>query len=226
MDAQLISRGEAVWKRALAINRELDIASRQSADAEHDLSIALAKYNQLTETQAELTGCLTTVKQILDVLSTKHIDQIKKLLDIALRTIFYDRQYSVELEFDDKRGARTVEFFLIEHVTDEEGNPQIIKSAFDGGIGGGVLCVVGFVLQVYYIFYYKLNPILFADEAFSQLSDQYIDNLMVFIKQLADQRGMKIVLVAHDPRFIERADRTYQVEEGGKVTLIKEKKDV
>ena len=55
---------------------------------------------------------------------------------------------------------------------------------------------------------------VFLDEAFSQVSDQYIPYLNQLLSGLKEAYGMIIVLITHDPRFSELADRTYDVSNG------------
>ena len=69
--------------------------------------------------------------QIVDKLSHQHVDRIVDLVTYALQTIFYDKQYSVEIVLSDKRNVKTAEFLLVEKLNDG----TILKSSFDDGIG-------------------------------------------------------------------------------------------
>lgn len=149
------------------------------------------------------------LKEIVDRLSQDHIERIVDLLSYALSVIFYDKDYTVEVEMGDKRNAKTAEFVLVER--NEEG---VTRSSFDDEIGGGIIAVVGIVLQVYYIGMLNLSPIIFVDEGFTQISSSYIDNFLKFIKELAEQKKFIVVLVSHDERLIAFADRTYRVDSG------------
>ena len=99
-------------------------------------------------------------------MSSEHIERVVNLLTYALQTVFFDKEYSVELLMGDKRNAKTAEFYLVENR-----DKQVVRTEFEDGIGGGIQVVVGFVLQVFYIEYFGLSPIMFLDESFSQLSD-------------------------------------------------------
>ena len=67
---------------------------------------------------------------------------------------------------------------------------------------------------MYFIIYYKQYPILFLDEAFTQLSKQYLPYLKSLINDLANKYGFTFVLVTHDRDIMELADRTYLVDKG------------
>ena len=70
------------------------------------------------------------------------------------------------------------------------------------------------ILQVFYLGYLNQAPVLFMDESLSQVSSEYVPNLMSFIKELARQKGFIFVLVSHDTRIINYADKKYQVDQG------------
>ena len=109
----------------------------------------------------------------------------------------------------DKRNAKTVEFFLVDRT-----GPKLIRSSFTDSIGGGILAICGFVLQVYYLGTLKQANIMYCDESFSQVSSQYIDSLIAFIDELAKARGFIFGLISHDTRLIPHAKRTYEVVSG------------
>ena len=88
----------------------------------------------------------------------------------------------------------------------------IILSIKDNGFG--IKTIIGFILQVYFILYHKLSPIIFIDEGFSNLSLQYIPYLRSLLTSLKEEYGFIFVLVSHDPRLIDIADQTYEVKNG------------
>lgn len=160
---------------------------------------------------------IIVMKELIDKLSQQHIKKLVDLLSFALKTIFYDKNYSVELKVENKRDYKAAQFFLVEKIGEE-----VLKYDFEDGIGGGILAIVGFVLQVFYLGYFKLAKIIFCDESFSQISDQYIDGLMSFIHKLSEKRGFIFVLISHDKRLIDRGDKVYEVEDGVVTELLKD----
>lgn len=152
---------------------------------------------------------IDALKEIMDKMSQEHVEKVVALLTYALSVIFYDKEYSVEIVTSDKRNVKTAELTLVERTED-----KVIRSPFDDGIGGGVIAVVGLVLQVYYSNVLNQSPILFMDEALSQVSSEYIPTLMAFIKELAETKHFIIVLVSHDDRYYQYADKKYSVSDG------------
>lgn len=149
------------------------------------------------------------MKEIIDVLSRTHIDHLEKLLNSAVSTIFFDKNYRVEFEVSEYRNSNNLTIYLIE--TLEDGS-EIKTDIKDNGFG--IKTIIGFILQVYFILYHKLSPVLFADEAFSALSSQYLPYLRSLLTSLKEEYGFIFVLVSHDPRIIDIADNTYEVKDG------------
>ena len=207
-----ISQYNDLHLRALKIKARYDSLNAQYNDLQNKLE---EKRNEIVNLKKSLVIQNTSIdvlKEIIDKLSREHIDKLVDLLTYALQTIFYDKNYSVEVLLGDKRNVKTLDLQLVEKVSN-----RVIRSSFDS-IGGGILSIVGFVMQVYYIGVYNLSSILFIDEGFSQVSSRYIEPLMLFINELAKSKDFIFVLITHDDRLKSKASRTYVVDNGG-VTL-------
>jgi DNA repair exonuclease SbcCD ATPase subunit len=143
------------------------------------------------------------MKKLVEGMSKSQINHLESLINSALSTIFYDRQYYVELVITELRNTNNLQILLNEVLEDG----SVIKTKLEDN-GFGVKCIIGFILQVYFIIYYKQYPILFLDEAFTQLSKQYLPYLKSLINDLANKYGFTFVLVTHDRDLMELADRT------------------
>lgn len=149
------------------------------------------------------------MKEIIDVLSRSHIDHLESLLNSAVSTIFYDKNYRVEFEISEYRNSNCLNIYLIETLID---GTEIKTDIKDNGFG--IKTIIGFVLQIYFILYHNLAHILFMDEAFSALSSQYLPYLRSLLTSLKEEYDFIFVLIAHDERLIEIADSTYEVKDG------------
>lgn len=152
---------------------------------------------------------ISYMKEIIDLLSRTHIDHLEKLLNSAVSTIFFDKNYSIRFEVSEYRNSNCLSINLIETLDD---GTEIVTDIKDNGFG--IKTIVGFILQIYFILYHKLSPILFIDEGFSALSDQYIPYLRSLLNSLKEEYGFIFVLIAHDLRFIQIADLRYEVKDG------------
>lgn len=204
----------ALYNKAIQLKSKYDTIQNQLNSTEkqkEDLQ------NQMKDKIHEHTiyeKSITYLKRIIDVLSRTHIEHLEKLLNSAVETIFFDKNYKIEFEVSEYRNSNNLNIYLIEILAD---GSEIKTDIKDNGFG--VKTIVGFILQIYFILYHKLSPIIFADEAFSALSTQYIPYLRSLLTSLKDEYGFIFVLVSHDPRFIEISDNTYEVK-NGEVKLI------
>lgn len=146
------------------------------------------------------------IDDIIDKFSETSLKKLEALLTLGLSTIFQDRDYSVEIKVSEKRSSKCAELYLI-----DAGHSFLMK---DSSVAGGILVVVGFLIQVFYVANLDVAKILFLDEALSNISTQYLDNFFAFVKELSEQIGLTVVLITHDTRFLEYADRLYNVKDG------------
>jgi len=161
------------------------------------------------EEMATYEVAIDYMKKLIDALSRTHIDHLEKLLNSAVSTIFYDKDYRIEFEVSEYRNNNNLNIYLIE--TQEDGTE--IKTDIQNN-GFGVKTIVGFILQIYFILYHNQSPVLIIDEGLSALSTQYIEYFRTLIQTLTKEYGFIFILVSHDPRFNDLADRTYEVKNG------------
>lgn len=185
--------------QALARRRgECDRATRQLADVEAKL-LAAADQARLEE----MVQDVLTKASALSWERTK--GSVEALVDRALRAVFTDRDYKFVIEQETKRGASSISFTLVEGGVETD--------VWDDG-GLGVADIVGFALRAAYIVLYrpKVRPILFWDEPFKNLSVDYVPNAARFVRKVADELGLQIVVVTHNPAFVAEADQVFRLE--------------
>ena len=195
--------------KAIQIRSQADQSKKVAQDLKFQYAEKLKQLQKEKDSLSIQGFAVDTLKEIMDKLSQEHVERVVALLSYALQTIFYDKQYSVEIVTSDKRNVKTADLVLVERKED-----TVIRSDFNDSIGGGIMAVVGLVLQVYYTNLTGQAPILFLDEALTQVSVEYIPTLMEFIKELAYQKDLILVLVSHDDRLISYADKIYRVDDG------------
>ena len=157
-----------------------------------------------------LTESLEVVKVCINKLSEGHISHLQELVNSMLNTVFYDKKYSIDMQLNDTKSGKVLDLFLIDSTLSDE-DPVVTELSSNGG---GLQTVVGFVLQIYFIIYFKQERILFLDEALSAVSSEYIPTLVDFMRGLVDKYQFKFVAIFHDTRFSEYADTIYQVSNG------------
>lgn len=152
---------------------------------------------------------IKVLREIIDTLSNKQVNAIIDMVTYALSTIFHDRDYSLAIEIADTRTTKGATLYLIDK-TDPD---NTVKSDMDS-IGGGIMSVIGFVLQIFFIIYFKKQRFLLLDESLSAVSSEYIPNLMEFMKTLSEKRGFTFIMILQDLRFMDYADKTYVMNFG------------
>lgn len=203
-----IDNFETYFNLALKKKQEYDTNLKIKESTE----LTLEEYNnQLKDKLLQhknYSDAIDYLKEIIELISRQHIEHIEKLLNSAIKTIFYDKNYSIKMEISEMRNTNSLNIYLVESTDEGEITTDIKNNGF------GIQGVVGFILQVYFIMYHKLEPILIMDEAMSNLSSQYIPYFKELIDAMAKQYNFTFVLVAHDPRYVDIADYKYEVKNG------------
>lgn len=205
----MIENYDSLYNKAIQIKSKYDTIQSQLTSK---LEIKEQLQNTMKETiekQGLYEKSINYLKDLIDTLSRTHINHLETLLNSAVSTIFFDKNYRVEFEISEYRNSNCLSLYLLD--CQEDGS--IIRTDIKDN-GFGVKTVIGFILQCYFILYNKLSPILFVDEGFSNLSSQYLPYLRSLLTSLKDEYGFIFVLVSHDPRLIDIADLTYEVNNG------------
>ena len=212
-----------------------------------NLSLADAK-TQLSEIQRTLTlkrGQVDAIQETLDATSDEvrvgmeTIDHLK-LVETFLMQFADERQASVfrQIESTVSEGLQTVfeEDLRLEISSKVVGSrSEIVFTLVSGGAGsdelrtsimesrgGGVAAITGFLIQaVMVLLTPNLRPIVFLDESFRAVSEEYQAPLGRFISELCERTGLQVVLVTHQPSIAEEADVVYSFTQSKGITKIK-----
>ena len=139
---------------------------------------------------------------------------LQETLNVALKYIFYDKNYSAKLEIEDTRGTKTLSISLV----DEDDNFEV---DLKDGCGQGVRTVISFVLKSYYLLNQN-SKVLFLDEKYSALSVHYVPRFFEFIDKFCEDNDFIIVMISHIDNQIEHADKVYYLNDG----VISEEKEI
>lgn len=139
--------------------------------------------------------------------SGKFIKSLNDMLNYAVKVIFYDCDYTVEIKTEDNRTSIRLRYI------NDEGN-EVNADVKD--CGGGIRTVISTVMNIFFLFKYKAEPIYLVDEGFSMVSSQYLNPLFGLLDELAEKNGLKILLITHDTRLenLETVKNIYRVENG------------
>lgn len=153
-----------------------------------------------------IQGSRVDYTQAIDIIYRESLGALKETLNTALRYIMYDKHYSVNLVLDDKRGFKTLEILLVD---EDEG----IEIGLKDGVGQGVRTIISCVLKVYYLLNQGSN-VLLLDEKYSALSSSYVQLFFEFLEQLCKEKGIILVLITHDERFMNYSSKSFMINDG------------
>lgn len=196
--------------RAVSKLSEINVLKEQRNNYQISIEDITKENDKLKDSINLLTESLEVVKVCINKLSEGHISHLQDLVNSMLSTVFYDKKYSIDMQLNDTKNGKVLDLFLIDSTYNID-DPIITDLSSNGG---GLQTVVGFVLQIYFIIYFKQERILFLDEALSAVSSEYIPTLVDFMRGLVDKYQFKFVAIFHDTRFSEYADTIYQVSNG------------
>lgn len=166
----------------------------------------LALNSSIAEISEEMTFVIEAreyYKKAVDIVYEQSVKELKSLLNLALKEVFYDEDYDVEIELSDKRGkSLTIRLF-------QDGKPVNLKR----GTGMGIKTVISAVLHIYYL-QCKNSKILMLDEKYSAVSAEYVDGFYSFLHKLCHKLGFKIILITHDERLLKWGDKKFIIDKG------------
>jgi DNA repair exonuclease SbcCD ATPase subunit len=215
-------------KDRLSDLRERIRSARSSVDQE--IGKALAVRDQGLKVQAEvetLTAQKASYEKAAAVLGSigeqrqqAAQGQVEALVTRGLQTVFGE-EYSFHIE-QSMAGLRPEVNFLVRS-TMEDGT--VIETDVMSSRGGGLAAVVGFLLRVVIALLSKKadETVIFLDETFGMLSEEYEGRMAEFIRELSDKTGLSFVLVTHSSAYSDLADKRYRFELSKKgTTIVKE----
>lgn len=192
-----------VLRKAISHKATLDASKRDVKDN----TILIGKREEELKNINEIFRVTKWSYSYLDTLvkeeSGKFIKRLNEILDYGVKTIFDDCDYSIEIRVSDNNKA-TIHLVY----SDEEGNklePDIQSC------GGGIRTVIGCLMNVFFIYHYRVEPVLFIDEGLSQISTTYLGNFFSLLNELAIKNKLKILLITHDDRFLQYATKRYEI---------------
>lgn len=169
----------------------------------------IALQNELKEKEKYLQflkGAKEKYTTVVNELYEESIVALKDTLNTALKYIIFDKNYSINIILEDKKGSKSLSFLLID---EDNGFEVDLKD----GVGQGVRTIISFVLKTYYLLNQN-SKVLFLDEKYSALSSHYIPRFYEFMKKFCDENDFIIVMISHIDSQIEYADKIYYLNDG------------
>ena len=161
-----------------------------------------ARIDKLKTESAELLKAVGLLDRCIEVISANGVGKIESIVSAGMHKVFQDPTLGLVVE--KKETARGYSYRLLIKHDDTIGNPM-------DSFGGGIQNVAAFLLRVILIKRFKLAKLLVVDESFNNISAEYIPNVSVMLKTLAEDHGYTILAVTHQPKLAEAAKNIYEV---------------
>lgn len=188
-------------QRIKSLSQDIENSESRIVFLEKNISVARGKISKIEAAK-------TSYKIAVEKVYADSLGSVEETINAALRFIFHDKKYSSKLEVGDNR-SKTLDLILYDYGYDP---PRIVDMKM--GVGNGVRTVVSFILLVYYMVSMGRVPLIFADEAYSAISAEYVGKFFEFVSSICKEKGSPLVLITHDLRFTPYADKRYSVNEG------------
>jgi DNA repair ATPase RecN len=143
-------------------------------------------------------------RALMDRLVLDHIRSIEGVVTEGFKAIFWDQQLAFEAEISHAYNKVSIDFYIRQ----EKGTMSIKAPPLDA-FGGGCVSIASLILRVLAMRRLNKWPLLVLDETLMAVSEQYVGLTSQFLRELAQKTGIRILLVTHNPEFLEHANISY-----------------
>lgn len=165
-----------------------------------------------------------TKKSIEDHLKAKHVlnevarltqeqakAKIEKLITIAIRTVYDDRDFTFHLQGGENRNQMIP---IIKEGEDEYSPKE--------ALGGGIIDIISFASRVilWSMESPRSLPVFILDEPF-KWTGSLMERAGLMLKQLSRELGFQVILVSHDDDLIQVCDRVWRISYRSKRSRVK-----
>jgi len=190
-------------------------SNRRSLDARlGEARAVLARGKELEGQIADLTSEVDDLERVSILLNSLGEEKqaaaqgtIEDLVTRGLQTIF-DETLSFHIQAASKGKTSVVDFMVRSTLPSGTVDTPVMDAR-----GGGLAATVGFLLRVVVLMLRTQGhgkQLLVLDETFAHVSDEYLDGVAQFLREIVDRSGVQLIMVTHQETFIEHADATYR----------------
>jgi len=187
------------------------LLTEQKEESEKQLRTLNVKYKDMGEVLDSLRVYASLKEQTLR-------EKLDNIVTQGLRLIFGEG-YKSKLEFDISRGQAVIKPKIVTEVNGKELEADVADAH-----GGGLVNIVSVIYQILILSLVKPRQrrVLFLDEPFRNVSEEYLEATAEFIRQLNKKLGIQIVLITHRKQLTEVADKVYEFSLKNGITNVME----
>lgn len=195
---------------------------RREAELAGSIQALTASLENNTQQITDLAEAIEVCDKAKAVLESYALDQqtdlqqaVESLVTRGLQTVFQE-DLRFKLDFKVVRNQPEVSFSIVSQVGEETVETDIVNS-----YGGGLAVVCATLLRIivlrYLVAHGKVDPILILDEPLAALSPHYGERdaeslrtrMAEFLRVVADELGVQLLLVTHEPDYGVYADKHF-----------------
>jgi chromosome segregation ATPase len=183
---------------------------------QHEIDAKAKEVEALASKLDTLSKVGELFRALMDKLVLDHVHSIESVVSEGLKTIFIDYDLSFEAEISQRYHKVAIDFFIR-----QQDQKMSIRAHPLEAFGGGPSSIASLILRVLAMRRLKKWPLLVLDETLAAVSNEYIEQTSLFLKELSAKTSISILLITHKPSFTEHADVSYHVstlsdEDGGR----------
>jgi DNA repair exonuclease SbcCD ATPase subunit len=182
---------------------------RKEFQKEH--SSASQHFDFLTSRQKDLEVVGSYLKNHAAEMQRMVQMNIESLVQQLLSACFPEQGYIFQMQLKESRGVLTSELVLLKE--GKELDPVM-------SCGGGVVDVISIALRFGILLVSNVPKVLFLDEPFKFLSKSLRPAISQLIYDLANQYGITIVMISHDPDFIKASNKVFEVSQSKGISKV------
>ena len=200
-------RIDALQRRLSAARTQIDKIDGEASALERDGASLRAEIESLSEDSSTLERVTALLLSVSEDKQEHTQSMIESLVTRGLQLVFDD-----SLSFhivSSIRGKSSVVDFVVRTTFGSD----VIETPVMDARGGGLAAVVGFLLRFVVIMLsrgQRSSNLLVLDETFAHVSEEYLQPMGQFLKEMVEKSGMQVVMVTHQPQFAEYADKIYK----------------
>lgn len=142
----------------------------------------------------------------------ENIDSMAELATSGLQHVIYDQNLTFKVHQESKYNRIAMKFILNDDGV--EGDPL-------NSFGGGPAVLISLILRLAVMARLQMGKLLILDESMASLANHYVPNAADFMRQLAEETGINILMVTHNNEFTQRAHLAYEGTKDGHLKLRK-----
>ena len=103
-NAEILSqRYQSMYNKAIVKKSNIELQLNQLEDTKSNYNQTLLDLQQIVKDQQTYEQSIDILKKMMDNLSRSQINHLSDLLNSSVQSIFFDRQYSIELQITELR---------------------------------------------------------------------------------------------------------------------------